>query len=156
MSALLTLGRRSAVLGATTAASIDDVLASKDSLRRGNQGDAVSHVQRFLGIPEDGKFGHDTEVAVAAIQDAHVTGPLERGVVNAATYRAIMAYGPGPGGVAPASPSLSRPGTAPPVADAPASDAPGTSPVPTWKKVVFAVAAGGIVAGGALLLRRNK
>ena len=128
------------------AASIDDVLASKDSLRKGDQGEAVSRIQRSLGISEDGKYGSDTESAVASFQAVHVTEPHERGVVNAATYRAILAYGPGR--ALPAGPDQSSPPSSTPQSE-PAA-------VPIWKKVLFAaLTVSGVVGGGALLLRRK-
>ncbi|HVF51867.1 MAG TPA: peptidoglycan-binding protein, partial [Pyrinomonadaceae bacterium] len=52
----------------TPAPSLDDVRAGNAVLKRGQQGAAVSHLQRLLGIEADGKFGARTERAVAAFQ----------------------------------------------------------------------------------------
>ena len=155
MNGLHVLGCRSAVLGATwtKAASIDDVLASKDSLRRGDQGEAVSYIQRFLGISEDGKFGKDTENAVIALQDAYVTEPHQRGVVNAATYRAIMVHGRGK---APSTPPAPLPGSSGGGTETPSDVSESSVSTPLWKKVLFATLAGGAALGGVILLRRRS
>lgn len=150
---------RCAVLGATwsQAASVDDVLASRDSLRRGDKGDAVGHIQRFLGIPEDGKFGKDTEDAVVAFQDAYVTEPHERGVVNAATYRVIAALGPG-SRAAPANPpqpaAHSARGAAIPLSLDALPDEVAVTPI--WKKVLFAALAAAAALGLGFSLMRRK
>ncbi len=156
MSGLHVLGCRAAVLGATwaKAASVEDVIASKDSLRRGDEGEAVSYIQRFLGIEEDGKFGEDTEDAVIALQAAHVTEPHQRGVVNAVTYRAIMAYGRGKVPSKPLAPSPGSSGSG--VEGTPLHDASESSvSTPLWKKALFAALVAGAAVGGALALRRK-
>jgi hypothetical protein len=71
--------------------------------------------------------------------------------VNAATFRALAALGPG-GDERPApsshSPTPRSSPTAPPDPEAPVS-------APIWKKALFAALAAGVVGGGALLLRRK-
>ncbi|HEY0078950.1 MAG TPA: LysM peptidoglycan-binding domain-containing protein [Pyrinomonadaceae bacterium] len=57
------------------APSLKDVRAGRAVLRRGQQGEAVSHIQRLLGIEADGKFGTQTERAVEAFQREHGLRP---------------------------------------------------------------------------------
>lgn len=52
----------------TPAPSLDEVRSGSRVLERGHRGDAVSHVQRLLGIDVDARFGADTERAVTDFQ----------------------------------------------------------------------------------------
>ena len=68
--------------------SLSDVRAGKGELKNGEMGDAVTFVQKTLGVlPADAKFGDDTEAAVKKFQAA---GSLpESGVVDAVTLAKI-------------------------------------------------------------------
>lgn len=52
----------------TPAPSLDEVRTGERVLERGHRGDSVAHVQRLLGIEDDGRFGKDTAAAVADFQ----------------------------------------------------------------------------------------
>lgn len=53
------------------APSLVDVRSGKTVLERGQRGESVRYLQQQLDIPDDGKFGGDTEKAVAAFQQKH-------------------------------------------------------------------------------------
>lgn len=57
-------------------------------MRRGAVGPAVSQVQAALGIPADGLFGRQTELAVMAFQ--HNCGLLVDGIVGPETWTALF------------------------------------------------------------------
>lgn len=55
------------------------------TLRKGMTGPDVAFVQRWLGLPDDGKFGPKTEAAVEKYQD--MRGITSDGVVGKATWK---------------------------------------------------------------------
>jgi hypothetical protein len=90
------------------APSLDDVLAGRESVRRGMEGPAVSWVQRKLGLEADGKFGPATEQAVRSMQRA--SGLSVDGVVGRQTMGRLQdGFRPGP--TNPDRPTPSTPGT---------------------------------------------
>lgn len=93
---LVALGGPVTVLGASwdPAPSVADVLANKAPLHKGQQGQAVSYLQRFLGVSEDGKFGNDTEAAVKQFQAKYTPGDVANGVVGGDLLKLIMTTTP--------------------------------------------------------------
>jgi len=65
----------------TQAPSLSDVTAGKATLKQGMQGDAVSQLQKLLGVESDGKFGNDTAQALSNFKKANNLGgdPAEAG-----------------------------------------------------------------------------
>jgi peptidoglycan hydrolase-like protein with peptidoglycan-binding domain len=59
----------------TAAPSLADVESGKGLLKQGMQGDAVKELQKRLGLEQDGKFGKQTQDAVAAFQKSHGLTP---------------------------------------------------------------------------------
>ncbi len=81
--------------GYTAAPSLDDVLAGRESVKRGMEGDSVRWLQQKLGIEDDGKFGPATEKAVRAMQKR--SGLEVDGVAGRQTMGRLQdGYQPGP------------------------------------------------------------
>ena len=59
----------------------------RPTLRRGDQGDAVKQLQQLLGVPTDGKFGVQTEVAVRKFQLSKTAVP--DGIVGPKTWELL-------------------------------------------------------------------
>jgi len=79
----------------TAAPSSAQVDAGTARLRTGQQGPAVADIQNKLGLPADGKFGKNTEVAVAVFQKKE--GLPTTGVVDDKTKKALDAKSAGGG-----------------------------------------------------------
>ena len=75
----------------TPAPSAADVAAGKATLKQGMQGDAVSELQKMLGVEADGKFGQQTSDAVKSFQQSHglTPPPGMEGQVGKTTWDAI-------------------------------------------------------------------
>lgn len=118
-------------------------------LRAGLDGPVVTSVQRALGLRADGSFGGGTAAAVSAFRSR--TGLTPRGVVDAATWRALLRTSVlPPARPAPGTPTTPAPRPAPkPLPPAPPKAKPAPAPKPVLRHPELQQWRGTVLRAGA-------
>ena len=78
--------------GLPTAGDASGFPSSPPTLRRGDTGESVKHLQQLLGVPVDGIYGPQTEQAVRDYQKSHTNLTVD-GVAGAQTWGSLSRTG---------------------------------------------------------------